>query len=217
MSSDRPAGLDRSLAQVARWQCGIRHDVHVHVNAGQPTLRNPTYGRYLQSRLDRYKTDPALLTIEVVEGDSFWLDPAILLTLKSLTSQGVRLAIDDFPKWKSPRQLIAWLRTAERHQIQITHLKIDRSVIVKVCKSDEKTVLKIKEYLQLALELGIQVIAEGIENEDDARTMIGYGVDGLQGYGIQKPANAEVMETYFSSLYQPAAAGKTQRSVMTSH
>ena len=204
--------LTKSLAKVQQWKYTIGVDVHVHVNASRDSLQNRDFADNVEVLLGYHQVEVSQLKIEIVERcHEFWQDRDILRTLEHLSRLGVGLAIDDFPKWHNPQGLIKWLKISKQLGIKITDLKVDRSVIGKVClqvKNEEEYQIKRRatedflSYLKVAKELGIQVIAEGVENPSDVMTMKALKADAVQGYAIGRPKNAEVTETYLREFYQ---------------
>lgn len=190
--------LAKSVAQIAEWKMRLKVHAHVHVNASSDALRSTSYAQYVHRLLTRSKVDPSQLTIEVIETCSFWKDEQILKTLAVLQAIGVKVAIDDFPAWSDPRGLLEWLTAQPRG---VDYLKIDRSLVRKVCDLRQDGGLafrEIREYVSVAKSLGIHTIAEGVEKVVDSEIMQFCGVDALQGYGIGKPVPAHLAEQHFN-------------------
>ena len=126
-------------------------------------------------------TPPGALVIEITESDAM-LDPdRSLLVLGALQARGVRLSIDDFGTGHSS---LAYLDRLPVHEV-----KIDQSFVFRVEKDPEDSTI-VRATITLAHDLGLRVVAEGVEN-DLARSLVTeMGCDLYQGYGLARPMPA---------------------------
>ena len=202
--------MSKAVRQMSLWSHRDHLDVHLHINASKEALLQPEYLVLISGLLEYLKVDPGLLTIEVVETCTFWKSSATLKTLAGLKKLGVNIAVDDFPCWESSQDLLNWL-TTNPGIVQV--LKIDRSLVSAVCGYDRsgnrineddvrsKAAL-LKSYLNFAEYLGLQVVAEGIENNEYRKTMKSFRIDQLQGFGIGRPQPLEKLYVEFPKNFE---------------
>ena len=137
--------------------------------------------------------EPSALRIEITESvllDDSAVTNDIFLELKRI---GVELAIDDFGTGYSS---LSYLR-----QLPADVLKIDRSFVSDV-DHDEREASIVRAVVRVAEALGMRVVAEGIEREEQARFLAGIGCESGQGYHFARPAEADVTAE-FVEAHQP--------------
>lgn len=104
--------------------------------------------------------------------------------MRDLAELGVHFAVDDFGTGYSSLQHL--------HQLPIQTLKIDRSFVERVCEPDGTSAL-VQAILSLAHSLGLQVVAEGVEREEQAEALTRMNCDILQGFLFARPQRAEAI------------------------
>lgn len=216
--------LASAVTQVARWKRTLGLDVHVHVNASQETLRDPSYSAYVEKLLHTFSVDPRLLTIEVLETcHHFWRKPTILKTLASLTSMYVGVAVDDIgPGWQNLPGLLNWIESDSRC-IPLSVVKIDQTLVRAACLFDNVSNQQIIRCCEVARNCGIGVVAEGVEQSGDLLLMRQLGCNFVQGYALGKPQSLAdttkiLTQFYHEDVYLGLNAVKeSQRQVTASH
>ncbi len=181
--------LPRIIEQMSSWKDEIGH-VHVHINVCAEALRQIGYLHLMKELTLRYGVSPRALTIEVLENTSFWEDSEVLETLKGLRALGVSIAIDDFPNWDNPEGLLTWL---DEQRLGVKFLKIDRSLISRVCRIGKDMAAarsELRSYVEFAHSHDMKVVGEGLEDEGDLLQIEALGVDYFQGHAIGKPLAA---------------------------
>lgn len=164
--------LNAALAQCALWiKSGF--EIHIAVNLSARNLHD----MYLPQQVARLLTDwqvPAhMLVLEITES-AIMVDPTRALNnLKQLHGMGMRLSIDDFGTGYSS---LSYLR-----QLPIQELKIDQS-FVKDMTSNKNDAMIVRSIIDLAHNLDLTVIAEGVETQDLWQQLSGMGCDVAQGY-----------------------------------
>ena len=177
--------IDRAIADMRRWlDQGVAFG-HVALNAAAAEFRRDDFGERLLEELRRAEVPTAYVQLEVTETvflgrGSDYVDRA----LKLLCAEGVRIALDDFGTgYASLRHL---------KQFPVDAIKIDRS-FVHGMRTDEDDATIIRSLLSLGRGLGIEVIAEGIEDQAEADALRALGCDYGQGFLYSKAvAAAEV-------------------------
>jgi EAL domain-containing protein (putative c-di-GMP-specific phosphodiesterase class I) len=172
--------LDRALEQCRIWQ-DAGAPIHLAVNISARSLLDHTLPTKVQSLLERWKVDPRFLKIEITES-SIMADPAHALAILSmLQSMGVRLSVDDFGTGYSS---LTHLR-----ELPIDEIKIDKSFVMGMTHSDADAAI-VRTVIDLAHNLGKQVCAEGVEDEETWHRLRDLGCDLAQGYWISRPVSA---------------------------
>ena len=169
--------LGEALAAVARWQQqGSPMRVSVNVSARQ--LSDLSLPEHVAELLATSGAAASALTIEVTEG-SLMADPRAARTiLRELRSMGVQLSIDDFGTGYSSLVLL--------QQLDVDELKIDRSFVMGMAAGRNDDVL-VRSIIDLGHNLGLTVVAEGVETTPVAEHLTSMGCDLLQGYLFSRP------------------------------
>jgi len=126
---------------------------------------------------------PTVLTIELTENAMLEPDPLVHRNLELLRQAGARLALDDFGSGHSSLALLRNLRPDV--------LKIDKSFIQAIHREDDALEI-IRLIADLAPRLGMEVIAEGIENVGLLEQLQPLGIGAFQGYGLERPVPPEL-------------------------
>ena len=172
--------LDRALEQCRAWQ-DAGAPIHVAVNISAKSLLDQTLPSKIQTLLDRWSVDPRFLKIEITES-SIMADPAHALAILSLLqTMGVRLSVDDFGTGYSS---LTHLR-----ELPIDEIKIDKSFVMGLT-SNEADAAIVRTVIDLGHNLGKQVCAEGVEDEETWLRLRELGCDLAQGYWISRPMTA---------------------------
>jgi diguanylate cyclase (GGDEF)-like protein len=173
--------IRRALQQVAEWQAqGLV--VSLNVNVSTRDLTQPELPGLVHEQLRRTGVAPQRLCLEVTEG-AIMEDPArALATLQALHTMGVRLSIDDFGTGHSS---LAYLK-----KLPVNELKIDRSFVVHL-DHDEDDAAIVRATIDLAHNMGLRVVAEGVETESVLRRLMALGCDEAQGYLFSPPLPAD--------------------------
>ena len=182
--------LGEACRQVVQWQRGLdRPDLSMHVNLSSRQLVGPEIVETVQRALSRGGLDPAQLTIEITE--SMFLDdaPHALGLLEQLKGLGVRLALDDFGTGYSSLTYL--------HSYPIDEIKIDRAFVNLLGSRGDGTI--VAAIMQLSRALGLDVVAEGIEQEAQATALLDLGCSRGQGYWFSRPVSREMVAALIQS------------------
>jgi EAL domain-containing protein (putative c-di-GMP-specific phosphodiesterase class I) len=168
--------LETTLTRCGQWLAqGIR--LQVSVNISVRDLQNTELPDIVASLLSSCAVPPELVCLEITES-SFMENPQRALhTLGRLRALGIRLSIDDFGTGFSS---LAYLRKLRVHEI-----KIDRTFIAAMEDSDDMVI--VRSTIELAHNLGLQVVAEGIEDEKSLARLRAMGCDEAQGFFMSRP------------------------------
>jgi len=120
-----------------------------------------------------------------------------LVTLTRLSQLGVGLSVDDYGTGYSS--------LANLRRLPIDELKIDRSFVSPML-SDESDLIIVRSTINLGHDLGLKVVAEGVEDEATLRRLEGLGCDFAQGYHFSKPRAPHVFNKWIGTPVEPPAA-----------
>jgi diguanylate cyclase (GGDEF)-like protein len=171
--------LRQACADAVTWQDGDR-EVALHVNASPSQLAHPRFVSVIRECLAEHALAPERLIIEITE--STVLDfPAVQSTLDVLAGLGVGIAVDDFGTGYSA---LTTLRT-----LPVDVVKIDKSFVAGAATEvADQAVLE--AIAQMAGRLGLQTVAEGVENVEQQEFVERAGITAVQGYLHQRPVPA---------------------------
>ena len=179
--------LEQAAAQLARWQ-ELRpgRSLMVNINLSARQLRQPDLIQVLMGTLAATGIDPAALCLELTE-TSFMEDAdGHRETLSAIKRLGINLAIDDFGTGYSS---LTYLK-----RFPVTVLKIDQ-VFVRGLGLDASDTAIVKSVIDLAHALGLLVVAEGVETEEQLAHLRMLGCDLAQGYYFARPQSAGDIES----------------------
>ena len=196
--------LDLSLAQCAQWRsAGI--DLAVAVNLSARTLGDLNLVENVRAALARHGLPPSALELELTESALLDDHNRANESLLQLRTMGVKLSVDDFGTGYAS---IGYLTT-----LPIDVLKIDQSFIFDLL-SDSRAAAVVRCTIDLARQLGLTVVAEGVEDEATLAELLRLGCDHAQGYLIARPMKADLLAGWISRWYEatrtPEAAPAAQ-------
>ncbi len=154
------------------------HDWTVAVNVDGRNLREPDFASMVRAELEVAGLEPRHLVLELTEEAIIDEDPIVEQTLVELNEAGHRLSIDDFGTGFSS---LAYLG-----RLPVSEIKLDRALISGLLTSDRDRAI-VESTLSLAAELGMNVVAEGIEDSDTLELLSDLGCPVAQGYFIARP------------------------------
>lgn len=171
----------QAIMQLAQWlRNGIR--LSVSINLSTRNLLDITLPDALAELIKEYRVPPELVELEITE-TSLMMDPErTLQVVHRLAGLGMHLSVDDFGTGYSS---LAYLK-----RLPLSFLKIDRSFVHDMLH-DEQDAIIVRSTIGLAHSLGLQVVAEGVEDLDTLWRLREYGVDEAQGYILSRPQPAE--------------------------
>ena len=154
------------------------HPLAVSVNVTPADIADPLLVSRVQVELARSATPADALVLEVTESDAMKDPERSLEVLTALSALGVTLSVDDFGTGYSS---LAYL-----DRLPVKEVKIDQSFVLRIEQGiADPTVLSAT--IGLAHDLGLRVVAEGVESEAARVLVRDLGVDLYQGYGLARP------------------------------
>lgn len=181
---DLIAEIDRAVMRTALRDMGAGrvpgHEVSVNVSPG--SLRRG-WVQSVHAGLREFGVAPHALVVEVTERLRVDREPESLEVLHEVAALGVRVAVDDFGAGTTS---LAHLR-----QMPVSRLKLDRALVQDLTGPDaRRAALVVRALAQMADDLGLEVLAEGVETAEQAVALTALGVALGQGYYFGRPASA---------------------------
>jgi diguanylate cyclase (GGDEF)-like protein len=188
--------LNAALKQARDWLAeGL--DVPIAVNLSMRDLHDPELPDTVAGLLRRWEVEPRQLAVEITE-NGLMADPArALQTITGLRVMGIRIAIDDFGTGYSS---LAYLK-----RLPVDELKIDRSFIRDLASDDDDLAI-VRSTISLGHDLGLTIVAEGIEDAGTWDLLRRLGCDIAQGYFIGRPMSAAALVASFADSQVSLAA-----------
>ncbi|GAA1610210.1 putative bifunctional diguanylate cyclase/phosphodiesterase [Actinoplanes couchii] len=179
--------LDLALRQARDWM-SAGHRIPVAVNVSTRSLLDATFPGRLAALLKTTGVPGELLCIEITEY-TVMSDPTTTIdALRSIRALGVKTSIDDFGTGYSS---LSYLKL-----LPVDELKIDRSFVTDMVDDSSSRAL-VASAVDLAHNLGLTVVAEGVEDVFTAQALSGLGCDTAQGYHFARPAPAADLDARF--------------------
>ena len=176
--------LEHALGWLVRWT-----DAHlgltVAVNVSATVLHDPRFAAMVEDVLERTGADPVYLVLEVTE-QAAMVQPGVSLTaMEALRAIGIAFSIDDFGTGQSS---LTYLR-----RLPVQEVKIDRSFIIGLVDGTPDAAIA-RSVVDLAHNLGMAAVAEGIETEAELALVRGYQCDLGQGWHLGRPMPGDEVE-----------------------
>jgi diguanylate cyclase (GGDEF)-like protein len=169
--------LEQAIAACAAWQ-PTHPGVGVAVNVSVRSLGDVSLVLLVDRMLRRHALRATLLTLEITESHIMSDPEAALATLQELRSRGVRLSVDDFGTGYSS---LSYLR-----RLPVDEVKIDRSFVHRMSAEPDDAAI-VRSIIDLARTMGLNVVAEGVEDDATWEALTALGVDEIQGYVVSRP------------------------------
>jgi diguanylate cyclase (GGDEF)-like protein len=179
--------LHRACQQVKRWQdtAASARRVTVSVNLSAKQFAQPDLVANVARTLEETALDPNTLSLEVTESILMQEPDAAAAMLTEIRAQGVFVCIDDFGTGYSSLSYLL--------QLPAQTIKIDRSFVAQMSDSSRHGEL-VRSIVGLAHNLGMKVVAEGVETEEQMRQLSAIDCDYAQGFLLSRPVDAAASE-----------------------
>lgn len=162
----------------------------VAVNLSAHNLRDNNLPEQIGEILARHRLDRRHLTLEITES-AIMNEPELSLDiLNALDTMGIHLSVDDFGTGYSS---LSYLK-----RLPVKELKIDRSFISNMIEDKDDTMI-VRSTIDLAHNLGLSTVAEGVETDEILEQLIGLGCDMAQGYLISRPLSPDDLLSYLDA------------------
>jgi len=182
--------INRGMSEVGQFANGGEKAPTLSLNASVDSFHDLKFPDTLVSIADKYGVLPANVTIEITETGLIEEMGRTLDILARLRMKDVKLSIDDFGTGYATMQQLK--------NIPATELKVDRSFVQDLQVSDQDRIL-VRKMIEMGHELGMRVIAEGVETPEQLEILRLYGCDGAQGYFFSHPLPPEELVSWLNT------------------
>jgi len=169
--------IEEALIKAQHWkQQG--NDIKVAINLSVYNLFDVDFPDSVKSILARYRSVSGNLIFEITESAMMTNPKLAISNLNKLRSLGIKLSIDDYGTGFSSLSYLS--------KLSLNELKIDKSFVLNMLNDERKSII-VQSTIEMAHKLGLNVVAEGVENTEVLKRLSAYGCDVIQGYLIAKP------------------------------
>lgn len=187
--------LESVIKQIGIWnKLGIDNPIQISVNVSADTMQDPQFIRSIKKALKKSSVLPNQLEIEITEGVQLKDISQVRKNFKLLQELGIHIALDDFGVGYSSLTYLA--------KYPVNTLKIDRSFVWQI-PTEKNASSIIRCLIQMAYEMGLKVVAEGVESKEQYDFLKNHGCHSLQGFFKQKPIPINDFENQYFD--KPAA------------
>jgi EAL domain-containing protein (putative c-di-GMP-specific phosphodiesterase class I) len=181
--------IEEACRQLVLWNKAGITPVRIAVNVSPLQLMRSDFAPEVQRAILESGVEPSLLEIEITERVVLNFDE-IAKRMSAFAAMGIRFAIDDFGTGYASLQHL--------HRLPISTLKIDRSFIQRLCESSRSYPI-VKAIIELAHSLKMQVIAEGVEDEDQMQLLRELKCNCVQGFLLSRPLPPEEINVFLGN------------------
>jgi diguanylate cyclase (GGDEF)-like protein/PAS domain S-box-containing protein len=178
--------LEEVCRSLLRWNAHRKEPLCIAVNVSPLQLMRPDFAAEVKRAVSDSGIDPTWLEMEITERVVLDFDE-IARRMRPLADMGIRFAVDDFGTGYSSLQHL--------NRLPISTLKIDRSFVQQLSKASRSYPI-VKAIIAMGHSLQMQIIAEGVEHEDELRLLNDLGCDGIQGYLLSRPLKPEAVDNF---------------------
>jgi diguanylate cyclase (GGDEF)-like protein len=178
--------LERSIAECTSWRKDGR-DMSVAVNLSVRNLLDRDLPKEIERLLNTYSLPPDALQLEITESMIMSDPERAMATVTRLSDLGVRMSVDDFGTGYSS--------LANLRRLPIDDLKIDRSFVSPMLR-DESDLIIVRSTINLGHDLGLRIVAEGVEDGATLRQLALLGCDLAQGFHVSRPMAADAFDKW---------------------
>jgi diguanylate cyclase (GGDEF)-like protein len=193
--------LEHAIAECAAWRASGR-DLSVAVNLSVRNLLDRDLPREIERMLDHHHVPASALQLEITESMIMSDPERAMVTVGRLSELGVRLSVDDFGTGYSS--------LANLRRLPIDELKIDRSFVSPMLQ-DESDLIIVRSTINLGHDLGLKIIAEGVEDQPTLERLATLGCDLAQGYHLSRPMAARAFTAWLAEADPPPSPASTAR------
>ena len=190
--------LEKAVHQCIEWK-KIWPSFNMSVNLSVHNLHDVALLNHVRRMIKEYDMQPSCLTLEVTEGDIMTDPIRAKEILEALSMMGVTISIDDFGTGYSS---LSYLK-----QLPVEEIKIDKSFVMEMM-DDENDAVIVKATIELAHNLGLKIVAEGVKDQETWDRLRSLNCDIAQGFFISHPITAqEFMNRELSHDWPKCASG----------
>lgn len=182
--------IDTACGQIKSWQDKKLNVPRVSINISARHLRSTGLQKSLEEIPARHGIQPRMLCIEITEHALLEETDIVKQNMEFISKEGFAISLDDFGMGHSS---LLYLK-----KWSVNEVKIDRSFIDGIITSEEDKLI-VKAIVALADALGLELMAEGVENPAQANILLASGCHKMQGYHFSVPLTADKLESWLGS------------------
>ena len=182
--------IEEACRQLMLWNSGRETPVRIAINISPLQLMRDDFVTEVREAISRSGIDPAWLEMEITERVVLNINE-IARRMTELAETGIHFAVDDFGTGYSSLQHL--------HRLPVSTLKIDCSFVQQLCESSRSYSI-VKSIIAMGHSLQMEVIAEGVEHEDQMRVLRELDCDCIQGFLLSRPSPPEKIEALLGAL-----------------
>lgn len=173
--------IDNGISQISQW-LDLEPGLCISINLSVYSLKDPDLIEKISQSLEKYSYPAEKLTLEITESATMENPLHAIQLLTELRKMGIQLSIDDFGTGFSS---MSYLK-----QLPVSNLKIDKSFVIGMDQDKDNETI-VRSTIDLAHNLGLGVVAEGVETDVVLQMLKEYSCDLAQGYYLSEPLTAE--------------------------
>jgi diguanylate cyclase (GGDEF)-like protein len=200
--------LDEACRHVNEWARSFKQLFTVAVNVSPPQIVDPAFVDTVRDAMARHHLRRGQLILEITESSLLTDIPAATAVISGLREAGVRIALDDFG--------VGYSSLSQLHAIELDMIKIDRSFIDRL-DTDPRQVRFLRSLLRLGLDLGLEVVAEGLERQEQFVLLRELDCRMAQGYLLARPLPPVELRKALAGLALPAQRVTSSRGRVGTH
>jgi diguanylate cyclase (GGDEF)-like protein len=177
--------MNKAIQTLAKWKKEFGYNGIMSVNISTLQIRKEDFVRKLKALIDKYYVNPEDVEIEITESVLIEDLEGIIDKINTMRAYGIKVSLDDFGTGFSS---LSYLK-----DLPIDTLKIDKSFIDGIA-TDSSTTIITRSVITMVKQLGVETVAEGVENKEQFEYLKQMNCDNIQGYLLGKPMSEEEIE-----------------------
>ena len=183
--------FETAVNELRHWDSAGLSGVRMAINVSLVQFRDPQFLPRLRAALDRTGIAPDRIELEITESVAMLDAETVITILTELKTMGIQIAIDDFGTGFSS---LAYL-----HRLPIDRLKIDRAFVRDLGSTRASGASIAQTVISLGQSLGLSIIAEGIETDEQAQLLMNLGCPLAQGFLYSKPVDSATFISWWKA------------------
>ncbi len=180
--------IEKACQQIIKWQANTKSNFFIAVNLSVVQIRDEGFLNKITDLIYKYKIPRNFLEFEVTESILLSESTRSIEIINQLKLMGIKLSIDDFGTGYSSFDYI--------RKLPLDKIKIDKSFIQDI-PSDSNSVTIVKTILNMANEMNLEVVAEGVETDEQIEFLRQHNCQFFQGFYFSKPKSVELIQQQF--------------------
>jgi len=182
--------LERSLSDISILKQDLEENFNLSINISVIQFMDDDFLETVLSLVDKYKYKKEYLTIEITESLSITNLDKIIPILDKIREKGIKVSFDDFGTGYSSLSMLK--------KLPIDELKIDKSFVDDIL-TDKKIRVVIDSIINIGKSFNMKIVAEGVENLDQIKSLKSLNCDFFQGYYYSRPLRIDTLREYIKN------------------